>query len=113
MPTDAETSVPVTSSRRAGDDLQRRVEAGGVAGGEQLLGVGRPAGAAHLLGDAHVGVEDAVVAGDVAVAAVARWRWRWRCRGCSWVEPRDGGDHAMAGAGAGADGAGRCDVAGP
>ena len=53
-----------------GDDLQRRVEARRVAGGEQLLGVGRPAGPAHRLRDAHVGVEDAVVAGDVAVAAV-------------------------------------------
>src|ERR671910_2984822 len=53
------------------DHLERRVEAGGVADREQLLGVGGTAGAAHLLGDAQVQVEPPVVGGGVAVAAVA------------------------------------------
>ena len=70
----------------AGDQLQRRVEAGGVAGGEQLLGVGGPAGAAHLLGDAQVEVEDAVVARWRGRCARRRWRWRRRCR---WLAAED------------------------
>src|SRR5262245_27863810 len=56
----------------AGGQLERGVEAGGVAGREQDLRVGRAARAAHLLRDAQVDVEEAVLAGHVAVAAVAR-----------------------------------------
>ena len=60
------------SSARRGDALEGAVEAGGVAGGEEFFGVGQgAAGAAHLLGDGEVEVEDAVAGADVAVAAVA------------------------------------------
>jgi hypothetical protein len=55
----------------AGDQLERGVEAGGVADREQHLGVGRAAGAAQFLGHPQLEVEDAVVAPGVAVAAVA------------------------------------------
>ena len=55
---------------RAGDELQGGVEAGGVARGEQLLGVGGPTLTAHLLGGAHGRVDVAVEGLDVAVAAV-------------------------------------------
>jgi hypothetical protein len=48
------------------------VEAGRVARSEELLGVGGATGAAHLLRDPDVDVEDAVVAHGVAVAPVAR-----------------------------------------
>ena len=58
--------------RAACDDLERRVEARGVARGEQLLGVGGTAGAAHLDGDPDVDVEEPVVGGGVAVAALTR-----------------------------------------
>ena len=71
MPTLAETSLPVTLSLLLpADQLERGVEAGGVAEGEQHLGVGGAAGAAQLLGHPQVEVEDAVVAAGVAVAAV-------------------------------------------
>ena len=80
----AEGPVVVAAQRDVGDDLgvggvdlhgrrdqlQRRVEAGGVAGGEQLLGVGGAALAAELLGGADGGVDGAVEGLDVAVAAV-------------------------------------------
>jgi signal transduction histidine kinase len=50
---------------------QRAVEAGGVAGREQLLGVGPRAGAAELGRQGQVQVDPAVRGGDVAVPAVA------------------------------------------
>jgi hypothetical protein len=55
-----------------GDDAQPVVEARGVAGSEELLGVGLvAAGAAHLLGDGEELVEHAVARADFPVAAVA------------------------------------------
>ena len=56
---------------RAGHGLQRRVEARGVADGEELLGVGPLARTAHLLGDREVEVEAAVAGPAVPVAAGA------------------------------------------
>src|SRR3954468_4134365 len=56
----------------AGDAAQGAVEARGVAGGEQWLGVGEgAAGPAHLLGDGEVDVQDAVAGADVSGAAVS------------------------------------------
>ncbi|OEI67187.1 hypothetical protein Cus16_3195 [Curtobacterium sp. ER1/6] len=57
---------------RTCDALQCGVEARGVAGGEELLGVRAVAGAAHVLRDRHVEVDATVAGGDVAVAALAR-----------------------------------------
>ena len=54
-----------------GDQLQRGVEARGVAGREQLLGVRAVAAAAHLRGDREVQCDAAVRGLDVAVAAGA------------------------------------------
>ena len=55
----------------ARDQAQRAVEAGGVAGREQLLGVGPGAGAAHLRGERQIEVDLVIGGGDVAVAAIA------------------------------------------
>ena len=52
-----------------GHEIQRGVEAGGVAGGEQLLGVGALARAAHRLGRGHVEIDSALESAHVAVAA--------------------------------------------
>src|SRR5690606_27901177 len=53
------------------DALQGGVEAGGVAGGEELLGVGAVPGAPHLLRGRHGEVEGAVGGDDAAGAAGA------------------------------------------
>src|SRR4029453_3739280 len=53
-----------------GNVAQGGVEAGRVAGGEQLLGVGGAAAAAELLRDRQVDLEQAVVGAGVAGAAV-------------------------------------------
>jgi hypothetical protein len=55
----------------ARDQAQRAVEAGGVAGREQLLGVGAGPAAAHLRGERQVQVDLVIGGGDVAVAAIA------------------------------------------
>jgi hypothetical protein len=55
----------------AGDRVHRAEEARGVAGGEELLGVGALAGPAHLLGGTRLEVQGVVLAADVAVAAPA------------------------------------------
>nr|BFE72415.1 hypothetical protein GCM10020092_057160 [Actinoplanes digitatis] len=69
---DGDRSVGEGDLLLAGDELEGAVEAGGVAGGEELLGVGElAAGAAQLLGDGEVEVEDAVAGAGVAAAAVA------------------------------------------
>src|SRR3984957_5806303 len=82
---EAEPSVVQRAEANAGDDLsavdvelvlpadhlERGMEAGGVAGREQHLGVRGAACATHLLGDPHVDVEDAILAAGMAVAAVA------------------------------------------
>ena len=54
----------------AGDQTQRRVEAGGASGGEELFGVRRPAGPAEFLRHEDRQIDDPVVGGDVTVAAV-------------------------------------------
>ena len=50
--------------------LERRVKAPGVAGGEQLLRVGRSAGSALLFRGRQIKIQRAVVGSCVAVAAV-------------------------------------------
>ena len=53
----------------AGDELQRAVETGGIAGGEELLRIRVAALATHLLGNGDIGVDEPVARSDVAVAA--------------------------------------------
>src|SRR5271163_657999 len=57
-----------------GDEVERAAEAGGVAGGEQMLGRcrARLAGAAHLLRNRQVDVDHAIVGAGMAVAAASR-----------------------------------------
>ena len=55
----------------AADQPQRGVVAGGVADGEQLLGVGAVAAAAHLLRDGEVEIELAVGGAAVTVTSFA------------------------------------------
>ena len=56
---------------RPRDGLQSGVEACGISGREELLGVGPVAAAAHLLGDGEIELDATVVRGDVSVAAGA------------------------------------------
>ena len=78
MDTSATTSESVGRRRPGGDQLERRVEASRVAGGEELLGVGRAAGSASPRG-CGLGVEEAV-GGGRGRCGRPRWRRRWSCR---------------------------------
>ena len=75
------SAVVGSASFAAGDEAQRAVEAGGVAGGEELLGVGAgPAGAAELLRHAQRQVEAAIGGLGAAGAAAAGGHCIWWCR---------------------------------